>query len=231
MDEMLVAAVAGALSARASAFLDEVLKPSGELIGGKLRDRIFAQRAGRVADVVTRASEMASAAGFEAQAVPGRILWPVLEHASLEDEPELVTQWAALLANSASPTSANRILPAFIDILRQLTPQHARLIRRIAELEVETPHERITQSAARSVEKSNFRLSPLDYELLATDLHRMQILDGVRWIPGANPSPDTKAAFDRLGGDDWRAVGTMGFEYVNLTSLGRAFVKACTPPG
>src|SRR6516162_6732134 len=42
-------------------------------------------------------------AGLKAQAVPPKILFPLLEGAALEDDEGLHTMWAALLANAASP--------------------------------------------------------------------------------------------------------------------------------
>jgi len=46
---------------------------------------------------------MARDAGFQPQVVPPKVLFPLLEGASFEDNEDLHTMWAALLANAADP--------------------------------------------------------------------------------------------------------------------------------
>jgi hypothetical protein len=59
--------------------------------------------------------------------VPLKTLLPLLEYASLEQEDDLQEKWAALLAN-ASASGPILVLPGFSDILKQLSPQEARLL-------------------------------------------------------------------------------------------------------
>jgi hypothetical protein len=54
------------------------------------------------------------------------------------------------------------------------------------------------------------------YNVLASDLHRLQVIDGDRWGGG------------ELGGGP---SGPTAYDFVHITPLGRAFVRACTPPG
>src|ERR1019366_1980885 len=57
------------------------------------------------------------------------LFFPVLEAASIEDDDEMQTRWAALLANEA--TSVGSVHPSFIEILKQLAPGDARLLDRL----------------------------------------------------------------------------------------------------
>jgi hypothetical protein len=50
------------------------------------------------------------------------------EHRSLCKNADLANRWAALLANAANPAEPNTIKPIYSDILRQLTPQDARVL-------------------------------------------------------------------------------------------------------
>lgn len=77
---------------------------------------------------VEKAERMAKDAGFTPQLVPPKILFPLLEGASFEDNDDLHTMWSALLANAASPDCAGMVRPGFIAILRQMAPDEASLL-------------------------------------------------------------------------------------------------------
>lgn len=65
-------------------------------------------------------------AGIDPHAVPPRLFLPMIENASMQDDEDLHTRWAALLANAA--TSPDSVHPSFIEVLRQLTPKDAKLL-------------------------------------------------------------------------------------------------------
>jgi hypothetical protein len=74
---------------------------------------------------VEKAEKMAQDAGFAPQAVPPKILFPLLEGASFEENEELHTMWAALLANAASPANCEKVRPGYIALLKQMSPDEA----------------------------------------------------------------------------------------------------------
>jgi hypothetical protein len=78
---------------------------------------------------------MAQEAGFTPQAVPPKILFPLLEGASFEEDENLHDMWAALLANAASPGHAEKVRPAFISVLKQMSPDEARVLKWLHEHE------------------------------------------------------------------------------------------------
>ena len=64
---------------------------------------------------------MLEEAGIEPQPVAPKVLLPILENASLEDDEELHDRRAALLANAADPGADVGVEAVFPDILRQLS--------------------------------------------------------------------------------------------------------------
>ena len=62
-----------------------------------------------------------------------KILFPLLAGASFEEDENLHDMWAALLANASSPDNAAKVRPGFIATLRQMAPDEAALLIRIAE--------------------------------------------------------------------------------------------------
>jgi hypothetical protein len=123
----------------------EVVKTGGELVGalklteiGKamlgeataeiaesLRDKVRLYRFGNQLKAIKKAEKMVADAGFTPKAVPIKLLFPLLEGASLEDNEDLHTMWSSLLANSASRNFEKTLRPGFIAILRQLAPDEA----------------------------------------------------------------------------------------------------------
>jgi len=61
--------------------------------------------------------------------VPPGLLFPILQAASLEDDEDLQSHWAALLVNAG--IDSNSVHPSFIEILRQLTSEDARLLDKL----------------------------------------------------------------------------------------------------
>jgi hypothetical protein len=118
------AALAGAL--KLTDIIKAMLGPAAAEIAERFRDNIRIYRYGRQLDCLKKAEMMAENAGFTPKAVPIKLLFPLLEGASLEDNETLHTMWAALLANAASPESTVR--PGFIAILRQMSPDEAAMM-------------------------------------------------------------------------------------------------------
>lgn len=219
MDPVLVGAFSGFLSAHGSKFLDEMLKPAATAIGEDALTTYRAWRTKNVVAVATAATEMLSNAGVKPLPVPGRILMPLLEHASFEEDSSLRGKWSALLANSASKDS--QILPAFIEILRQLTPVQAKML------------DWINQTVGINDITSDeicmgFGLESDEYTLLASDLHRLQLIDGRRVIhaPEKKQFLGGSAKPHRITGQSSSSL----YYTISLTVLGSAFIAACTQP-
>jgi hypothetical protein len=127
-----IAKGAGALAA-AIPFTAVVKRMLGPAADEMWRDQIRVYRYGRQLKLLEKAERMAREAGFTPQAVPPKILFPLLEGASFEEDENLHDMWAALLANAASPENGEKVRPGFIAILKQMAPDEAKLLRWLSE--------------------------------------------------------------------------------------------------
>jgi hypothetical protein len=91
-----------------------MLGPAADELAEMWRDQVRLYRYERQLKCVEKAEKMAEEAGFTPQAVPPKILFPLLEGASFEENEDLHTMWAALLANAASSENAQKVKPGFV---------------------------------------------------------------------------------------------------------------------
>src|SRR3989442_12714808 len=99
-----------------TAIVKRMLGPAADEFAEMWRDQVRLYRYERQLKCVEKAERMAQEAGFTPQAVPPKILFPLLEGASFEEDEDLHDMWAALLANVASPEDAQKVRPGFIAI-------------------------------------------------------------------------------------------------------------------
>lgn len=125
-----VAKGAGALAAAIpfTSIVKKMLGPAADEVAQIWVDQVRVYRYGRQLKLLEKAEKMAQEAGFTPQAVPPKILFPLLEGASFEENEDLHTMWAALLANAASPENAKKVRPGFLAILKQLAPDEALIL-------------------------------------------------------------------------------------------------------
>jgi hypothetical protein len=162
-------------------------------------------------------------AGINPRAVPPRLFLPMIENASMQDDEDLHTRGAALLANAAA--SPDSVHPSFIEVLRKLTPKDATLLddlydscvekrRRTVQPWVETITwaEREKRMAAGENPKESFdnliRLGLIDTEY---ELDDSKIKVGLR-------SDNDVRVQAQLDSDDY------------LTDFAMRFVQACRAP-
>ena len=105
-----------------------MLGPATGEFAERVKDEIRLYRFGRQLELLKKAEKMVEDAGFTPKAVPIKLLFPLLEGASLEENEDLHTMWASLLANAASPTAAVGVRPHYISLLRQMAPDEAALL-------------------------------------------------------------------------------------------------------
>jgi len=108
----------------------EIGGPVADEIGEYLAASVRPYTVVRQVEAVVKAQRMLQRRGLSTHSVPPRLLLPILEGASIEDEEDLHTKWSALLANAAS---SDKVHPSYIEILKQLTPDDARLLDRLYE--------------------------------------------------------------------------------------------------
>lgn len=122
-----VGAAAGA-SIPFTALARRMLGPAADEVAEMLRDSIRVYRYQRQLKLLHKAEKMTQVAGYTPETVSLKLLFPLLEGASLEENEELHTMWAALLAHASHPGSVSLVLPSFTEVLRVLTVDEARLL-------------------------------------------------------------------------------------------------------
>jgi hypothetical protein len=107
-----------------------ILGPAADEVAEMFRDEIRRYRYGRQLKCIEKAEKMAEKAGFTPNAVPPKILFPLLEGVSMEEDEFLHDMWAALLANASSP-NAGKVRPGFVATLKAMAPDEAALLNHL----------------------------------------------------------------------------------------------------
>jgi hypothetical protein len=94
-----------------------VAGPAAEEIGLTIQDSIKIYRAKRQYRMFEKMQEFVTTAGFNPHRIPLKILLPSLDYAAVEDNEDLHTMWAALLANASNP-DISEVPTYFPEILR-----------------------------------------------------------------------------------------------------------------
>lgn len=111
-----------------TAIAKRILGPAADEVAEMMRDHVRLYRYGRQLACVKKAEEIAEKAGFQPTAVSPKILFPLLEGASFEEDEGMHSMWAALLANAANPLTAGKMRPGFIAVLKQMSVDEAALV-------------------------------------------------------------------------------------------------------
>ena len=202
-----------------TAIVKRMLGPATDEVAEMWRDQIRVYRYGRQLKLLEKAEKMAKDAGLTPQAVPPKILFPLLEGASFEDNEHLHTMWAALLANAASPNGLELVRPGFIAILRELAPDEAALLNWLYET-ADTIAPPLNQIRLISAYVS-LGFGPKD-----TDSSRKQLSESQAFLQRFVACRDSLESARLLR----RSIGENDETHYLLSLTGRAFVTLCRPP-
>lgn len=119
--------LAGAGSGILVPFVTRLLGPAVDELGSIWSDRVRMYRLSRQIGLLDTAQKMLVEAGVEPKQVSLKTLLPLMENASVEDNPLLSHKWAALLANAADSRSSVEIKPVFSEILKQMSSNEAEM--------------------------------------------------------------------------------------------------------
>ena len=190
-----------------SPFSDPVLKELGEYVAGKIRFVHFK----RSLKVLEQAKAMLDKRDISPKAVNLKILVPLLENAGLENSDDLIELWSGLLASAATDED---ILPSFVHILSEISPDEARILDYIYVHRTKQnllPNPTVDKE---ELEKA-FNLTSDAYGVRLLNLLRLGLIEEV----------STDAMIWKTGYGSWGAGGTVG-----LSALGEALIRACNGP-
>jgi hypothetical protein len=173
--------------------------------------------------MLQKTERMVIEAGFAPQAVSPRLFLPIIENASVEDDEDLQSRWAALLANAAaSPASVH---PSYIEILRQFTPQDATLLDKLYDV-CESKRTRKVTPWVDSIsygERERRIASGENPEESFQNLIRLSLIQ-------ADYEVDTRATNVTITGQNLKLPPPKLESHYELTDFAAKFVQSCRPP-
>jgi hypothetical protein len=184
---------------------------------GIFEDHLRYMRWERQIRLMQRAKDFLQCAGLPAptRPVPLKILIPIMQGASLEENDDLQDLWAALLVNAANTNFRNEVRRSYAAILEQLTPLDAQILNELYSISFEkSQHDGIVTAELplhASIKLGREEEFPLPNEEVVISLSNLARLGCLR--------PQMT-----WGGGEY-------FNRVNPTVAGKAFVEACRPLG
>ena len=206
---------------KAGSFFAKVLKQPINQISGMITDKlrfIRWKRMVQMADEVNKILEEKKIT--ETRAVPPKIALPILEEASLEDDPNLQYLWNHLLVNAMNPNFNDELRYGFVEMIKEITGIEAKLLNEFYEVLRRkgklTPLSDVFQySLTKEQIMHVLRISADMYAISVNNLMRMQLLSPALLKSGGVP----------LGSEPLTIY--KGIDAVTLTPLGVKFVEAC----
>lgn len=205
---------------KAGSFFAKVFREPASEISGMIADRlrfIRWKRLVQMADEVNKILEEKKIT--DTRAVPPKIALPILEEASLEDDPNLQYLWNHLLANAMNPNFNDELRYGFVDMIKGITGIEAKLLSGFYEV----LHREGKLRPLSNVLQYNFTkeeiMRVLDisadvYALSVNNLMRMQLLSPAILKGGVKMGQEPLTIYK-------------GIDAVTLTPLGVKFVEAC----
>ena len=207
----------------AQSFLNRLLGPAVDETGQLLADKVRYRRFRNQVRIAEGARRLVEDAGLAPAPVPLQTLVPLVEKASLEEDPTVQEMWSTLLANAATAKAREGLHRLCVEVLAAISPREALILRNVyAEYQNKRPE--ILTKVSRwdpsrteiPAEFLTFRPGDLyrhagvpetDGDLLLDNLLRLNLL---RWeVPEVEDGQTVHPTF------------------VHLTELGLAVLKEC----
>lgn len=120
--------VSGVIKSGAVADITDMVKkflgPALEEYGAIFADKVRVHRVKNLIATTEKTKRILEDAGLEANQIPSRLLLPILDTCSVEDNDDLQERWAGLLASASQ--GGDSVSPSFVETLKQLTPKEAK---------------------------------------------------------------------------------------------------------
>ena len=206
---------------KAASFFAKVLKEPMNEISGMIRDKfrfIRWKRMVQMADEVNKILEEKKIT--ETRAVPPKIALPILEEASLEDDPNLQYLWNHLLTNAMNPNFNDELRYGFVEMIKEITGIEAKLLNEFYEVlrrkgKLRPLSDVFQYSLTKEQIMHVLRMSADMYAISVNNLMRMQLFSPAILKSGGVSSGSEPVTIYK------------GIDAVTLTPLGVKFVEAC----
>jgi hypothetical protein len=158
-------------------FIQSVITPPLEEIGGMLADKVKAFRLKNQIKIIQQADELLKTRGVKTKKVSLKVMAPLLEECSLEEDDELQKKWAALLANTVAENSSIKT-NIFTSTLKEITTEDAEVFKAIFEhctIKEQGPAGIVTVHRNRAISPAAFEDYP-DIDLIFDNLKRLRLI-------------------------------------------------------
>lgn len=205
---------------KAGSFFAKVFKEPIDEIAGMVTDKlrfIRWKRMVQMSDEVNKILEEKKVT--DTRAVPPKIALPIIEEASLEDDPNLRYLWNHLLANAMNPKFNDELRYGFIEMIKEITGIEARLLNEFYEVlsrdgKLRPLSDVFQYSLTKEQIMQVLSITPDVYAISVNNLMRMQLLAPAIIKGGVKMGPEPLTIYK-------------GIDAVTLTPLGVKFVEAC----
>lgn len=204
-------------------FIKQITGPPAQELGEWMADGVRGYRFNTQLRIYSSAMEKLNQANLSPKRVNLKILVPLLENGSLEEEDSMIEMWASLLAN-ASSESDSPVFVSYPSILKEISSMEATILDVIYTEVVKNPlpeDPRATPyvfGANGEAVRAKTKLSLQDFEQYVDNLYRLRLL----------APPSTRLEFIDKSKDTPFMLYTK--KAVCLTYLGYNFMQACKPP-
>lgn len=189
-------------------FLQRIINPPLEELGLLVADNVKYWRFKNQLKILRKADEYIKQNNIKTKQIPLKVLVPLLDGASLEEDNELRDKWSALLINYADTDNFlnSTIYP---NILSQLSSNEARCIDKMID--------KVTYEAGQFYDLwTEFELNWDNID----NLKRLGLLEVKKDLTISEPEYDEDGIFQQ-------DINEEGDAEYKLTSLGKNFIKAC----
>lgn len=196
-----------------NAFFNKIVPDFINQAGGILSDRVRFWRWKKQMDIIKNAQEKIKLSGLTKQQIPLKVLVPIIQNSSLEEDSNMQNRWANMLANAA--TGNQQVSPNYAAILNELSPIEVEILDMIyQEVNKESDYQKRRGFQFDAVKlRTILELPEEKMDLIIENLFRLNLLQ----------PPAGKGIM--LGELPFALRTNKAFEF---TTLGYEFVKACS---
>jgi hypothetical protein len=205
---------------KVGSFFAKVFKEPINEVSGMITDKLRFIRWKRMVQMADEVNNILEAKNIrDTRAVPPKIALPIIEEASLEDDPNLQYLWNHLLANAMNPSFNDELRYGFIEMIKGITGIEAKVLNEFYEvLRREGKLRPLSDVFQHSLTKEQImqalQISSDIYAISVNNLMRMQLL-----------SPAILKGGVKMGSEPLTIY--KGIDAVTLTPLGIKFIEAC----
>jgi len=210
---------------KAGSFFAKVFKEPINEITGMITDKLRFIRWKRMVQMADEVNKILEEKNIkDTRTVPPKIALPIIEEASLEDDPNLQYLWNHLLANAMNPKFNDEIRYGFIEMIKGITAREARLLNEFyGSLDLYNRTRPLSKlydySATKEQLMKALSLTLDEYAISANNLMRLQLI-APAILKGGVSIGTGSGTIEQL-------TAYKGIDAITMTPLGVLFVEAC----